>query len=60
MDNKVVLNDQEQARREKLDKYRELGVDPFGKAYKVTHHVFDIRKLCAKKSSNSVYFIGAT
>ena len=54
MDNKVVLNDQEQARREKLDKYRELGVDPFGKAYKVTHHVSDIRKLCAKKSSKAL------
>ena len=54
MDNKVVLNDQEQARREKLDKYRELGVDPFGKAYKVTHHVSDIRKLCHKKSSKAL------
>ena len=51
MDNKQVLNDQEQVRREKLDKYRELGVDPFGKAYKVTHHVKDIRKLCEKKSA---------
>ncbi len=51
MDNKVELNDQEQARRDKLDKYRALGVDPFGKAYKVSHHVADIRKLCAKKSA---------
>ena len=54
MDNKQVLNDQEQVRREKLDKYRELGVDPFGKAYKVTHHVKDIRKLCEKKSAASL------
>ena len=54
MDNKVILNDQEQARRDKLEKYRELGVDPFGKAYKVTHHVSDIRKLCAKKSSKAL------
>jgi len=54
MDNKQVLNDQEQVRREKLDKYRELGVDPFGKAYKVTHHVKDIRKLCEKKSASGL------
>ena len=54
MDNKQVLNDQEQARREKLPKYVALGVDPFGKAYKVTHHVSDIRKACNKKSSNAL------
>ena len=54
MDNKVILNDQEQARREKLPKYIALGVDPFGKAYKVTHHVSDIRKACAKKSSKAL------
>ena len=55
MENKQqVLNDQEQARREKLDKYRELGVDPFGKAYKVSHHVKDIRALCSKKTSKSL------
>jgi lysyl-tRNA synthetase class 2 len=54
MDNKQVLNDQEQARRDKLDKYRELGIDPFGKAYKVSHHVKDIRKLCEKKTAASL------
>ena len=54
MDNKVVLNDQEQARRDKLDKYRALGVDPFGKAYKVSHHVSEIRKLCNKKSEKAL------
>lgn len=54
MDNKVILNDQEQARRDKLPKYKELGVDPFGKAYKVTHHVSDIRKLCKGKSSKGL------
>ena len=45
------LNDQEIARREKLAKYQELGIDPFGQKYKVTHHVSDIRALCAKKDS---------
>ena len=54
MDNKVVLNDQEQARRDKLEKYRALGVDPFGKAYKVSHHVSEIRKLCNKKSDKAL------
>ena len=54
MDNKVILNDQEQARRDKLDKYRELGVDPFGKAYKVSHHVSDIRLACNKKSAKAL------
>lgn len=44
------LNDQEQVRREKLAKYAELGIDPFGKAYKVSHHVSDIRAICGKKS----------
>ena len=54
MDNKVNLNDQEQARREKLPKYKALGVDPFGSAYKVTHHVSEIRALCNKKSSKAL------
>ncbi len=54
MENKVELNDQEIVRREKLQKYVEMGIDPFGHAYKVTHHVADIRKLCNKKSANSL------
>lgn len=45
------LNDQELVRREKLAKYQEMGIDPFGKKYKVTHHVSDIRKLCEKKDA---------
>lgn len=48
------LNDQEQVRREKLAKYQEMGIDPFGKAYKVSHHVADIRKICGKKSAKSL------
>ena len=31
------LNDQELNRLEKIKKYQELGIDPFGQAYKVTH-----------------------
>lgn len=48
------LNDQEQARRDKLAKYEELGIDPFGQAYKVSHHVKDIRDLCNKKSPKAI------
>ena len=48
------LNDQELARREKLPKYVEMGVDPFGKAYKVSHHVSDIRAICGKKSAKAL------
>ena len=58
MEEKVTLNDQEIVRREKLEKYRQLGVDPFGKAYKVSHHVSDIRKQCEKKSGESLQRLG--
>ena len=54
MENVKELNDQEQVRRDKLEKYKELGVDPFGQAYKVSHHVQDIRILCAKKDSQKL------
>ncbi|MCD8209485.1 MAG: lysine--tRNA ligase [Coprobacillus sp.] len=48
------LNDQEVVRREKLQKYVDLGVDPFGHKYKVTHHSEDIRKLCKGKSATAI------
>lgn len=54
MENKELLNDQEIVRREKLAKYIELGIDPFGHAYKVSHHVSDIRELCNKKSPRAI------
>jgi len=37
------LTDQEVARREKLEKYVELGVDPFGERYEVKDQIRDIR-----------------
>lgn len=52
------LNDQEQVRRDKLAKYEEMGIDPFGHAYKVTHHVSDIRTLCNKKSPKAIEKMG--
>ena len=57
MENKInqeQLNDQEIARREKLAKYIEKGIDPFGHAYKVSHHASDIRALVGKKSSKAL------
>ncbi len=45
------LNDQELNRLEKLKKYQELGIDPYGQAYKVSHSIEEIRKLCAKKDA---------
>ena len=38
------LNDQEQARVDKLPKYEELGVDPFGARYDWKDRICDIRK----------------
>ncbi|MCD8203833.1 MAG: lysine--tRNA ligase [Coprobacillus sp.] len=48
------LNDQEIARREKLPKYEDFGVSPYGEAYKVTHHSEDIRKLAGNKTEEQL------
>ena len=48
------LNDQELNRLEKLKKYQELGIDPYGQAYKVSHSIEEIRKLCAKKDAHNL------
>ena len=37
------LSDQEIVRREKLDKLRELGIDPFGQRYDVDAHADDVK-----------------
>ncbi len=59
MENKQQLNDQEQVRLQKLDKYKELGVDPYGKAFKVTHHASDIRTAYEKKSAKALEKLNA-
>ena len=41
--NEVVLNDQEEARRAKMNELREKGIDPFGQAFDVTHRTGVIR-----------------
>ena len=38
------LTEQEIVRRGKLEKYKELGIDPFGQKYDVTHHSIEIKQ----------------
>ena len=54
MDNIQGLNDQELARREKLEKYSSFHVDPYGKAFKVTHLMKEVHSAFDKKSGNSL------
>ncbi|MBO4540474.1 MAG: lysine--tRNA ligase [Bacilli bacterium] len=49
-----TLNDQEQARRDKLPKYEELGVDPFGKRYDWKDKIADIRKKVEGKTAEDL------
>ena len=37
------FTEQEQVRREKLDKIRNMGIDPFGKSYPVSAFSMDIK-----------------
>ena len=37
------LSEQEIIRRDKLAKYKELGIDPFGQKFDVTGHSVDIK-----------------
>ena len=48
------FGDQEQVRRDKLEKYASFGVDPYGQAFDVTHHVNEIRKACEGKDASAV------
>ena len=38
----VVMNDQQQARMDKMNQLREMGIDPFGQGYDQTHHAAEI------------------
>ena len=49
-----LLNDQEIARREKLAKYAELGVDPYGQRFETTHHAKEIREICKDKTPEEI------
>ncbi len=44
------LSEQEIVRREKLQKYKELGLDPFGQKYDVTHKSAQIKKAYCDKT----------
>ena len=48
------LSDQELVRRQKVEKLKELGIDPFGEAYERSHHSLDIRGLVEGKTSEEV------
>ena len=48
------LTDQELARRQKVEKLKELGLDPFGQAYERTHYSLDIREAVSGKSNEEV------
>ena len=48
------LSDQELVRRQKVEKIKELGIDPFGEAYERSHHSLDIRRLVEGKTSEEV------
>ena len=48
------LNDQEQARRDKLAKYQELGIDPFGQAYDQKNYSIEIREAVSGKTHEEV------
>ncbi len=48
------LSDQEEARRAKLLRYAELGVDPFGSRYEWKDRLFDIRAAFAEKSAEEL------
>ncbi len=49
-----MLTDQEQARRDKLPKYEELGVEPFGKRYDWKDKIVDIRKNVEGKTAEEL------
>jgi len=49
-----TFTDQEQARRDKLAKYRELGVDPFGQRYEKMHDASEIIELVKGKTSQEI------
>ncbi len=48
------LSDQELVRRQKVEKIKELGLDPFGQAFERTHHSQDIRDILSNKTHEEV------
>lgn len=54
------LNDQEAARRAKMNDLREHGIDPFGQAYETTCHTSDIRDQYAEKTAEELENLNVT
>lgn len=54
MSEEQKLTEQEMNRRNKLEKYMERGIDPFGQAYERTHFSTEIRALVAGKCHDEV------
>ena len=48
------FTDQEQARRDKLAKYKELGVDPFGEKFVRSDSVKSVRAKCEGKTNEEL------
>jgi len=55
-----LLTQQEQVRREKLEKYRELGLDPFGQKFDVKDHAQDLKDKYADKTEEELVGLQAT
>ncbi|MEG0034124.1 MAG: lysine--tRNA ligase [Bacilli bacterium] len=49
-----LLNDQELVRREKINKLKELGVDPFGEKYERTHNSLTAREAVEGKTNEEL------
>lgn len=48
--NEMNLTDQEIVRREKLEKLKSMGIDPFGQKYERTHFSNEVKELCEGKT----------
>ena len=49
------LNDQMLVRRQKLDKIRALGVEPYGQKFNWDHHAADIRRDAEELEKNETH-----
>ena len=50
----LSLNDQQAARRAKMEDLRRQGIDPFGQAYEQSDHVADLRARCGSMTAEEL------
>lgn len=50
----LSLNDQQAARRAKMENLRRQGIDPFGQAYEQSDHVADLRARCGSMTAEEL------